>query len=123
MEGLTSHSAAVWLGQPEKGYFSLSYLCVGPKGVSCSGTNLWKLPGKTGQSILILEFKFNWVLHSMFNIRLLGVASIRFSDIKHRNEHSLFSCANLKALPIFKNIHIYGQEESLQFLLIEESLS
>lgn len=59
----------------------------------------------------------------MFNIRLLGVASIRFSDIKHRNEHSLFSCANLKALPIFKNIHIYGQEESLQFLLIDESVS
>lgn len=75
------------------------------------------------KSILTLEFKFNWVLHSMLNIRLLGVASIRFSDIKHRNEHSLFSCANLKALPIFKNIHIYGQEESLQFLLIDESFS
>lgn len=78
---------------------------------------------KQVKSILILEFKFNWVLHSMLNIRLLGVASIRFSDIKHRNEHSLFSCANLKALPIFKNIHIYGQEESLQFLLIDESFS
>lgn len=32
-------------------------------------------------------------------------------------------CANLKALPVFKNIHIYiyGQEESLQLLLIDES--
>lgn len=67
---------------------------------------------KQVKSILILEFKFNWVLHSMFNIRLLGVASIRFSDIKHRNEHSLFSCANLKALPIFKNIYIYVVKKS-----------
>lgn len=71
---------------------------------------------------LILEFKFNWVLHSIFTIRLLRVASIGFSDIKHRNEHSLSFCANLKALPVFKNIHIFDQEESLQ-LLIDESFN
>ena len=46
--------------------------------------------------------------------------SIGFSDIKHGNEHSLFFCANLKSLLIFKNMHIYGQGESLQSLLIDE---
>ena len=34
---------------------------------------------------------------------------MEFSDIKrrNRNEYSLYFCANLKALPVFKNIHIY----------------
>lgn len=54
---------------------------------------------------------------------MLRVASTGFSDIKHRNEHSLFFCTNLKALPVFKNIHIYGQEESLQLLLVDESFN
>lgn len=120
-EGEPVIEAAVWLGQPEKGSFS-PYLCVGPKGASCSGTNLWKLPRETGQNILILEFKFNWVLHGMFNIRLLEVASIRSSDIKHRNEHSLFLC-QFKSFTIFKNILIYSQEGSLQFLLMSHLVS
>lgn len=65
------------------------------------------------KSILSVEFKLNEVLHTIFTRRLVRVASIGFSDIKHRNEHGLYLCANLKALPVFKNIHIYiyGQEE------------
>lgn len=58
---------------------------------------------------LNLEFQHNEVLHSIFNMRLLRAASVEFSDIKrrNRNEYSLYFCANLKALPVFKNIHIY----------------
>lgn len=56
---------------------------------------------------LNLEFQHNEVLHSIFNTRLLRAASVEFSDIKHRNEYSLYFYANLKVLPVFKNIHIY----------------
>ena len=43
---------------------------------------------------------------------------MEFSDIKrrNRNEYSLYFCANLKALPVFKNIHIYI------YYMVEKSL-
>lgn len=94
----------VWLEQPEREDFSGSCWAQSQAfgvlvGKSHRSSHITQVTGT-----LIVDSELNGVPHSIAEVK--SSVSVGFSDIKHRNEHSLYLCADLKALPIFKNIYM-----------------